>query len=101
MEPKGIIMNKLKLNYIVDFLMFISFLITGVSGIVASVFVPGGHPQAGKQLFLGISRHVWMDVHGFAGYTFIILVFVHLILHWNWISQMTKNLFKSNQNKAE
>jgi len=94
-------MNKLKLNYVVDLLMLISFLVTGISGIIASVFVPGGFPQAGKQLFLGISRRVWMDMHGIAGYMVIILVFVHLILHWNWIHQVTKIMFKSNQNKAE
>lgn len=94
-------MNKLKFNYIVDFLLLISFLVTGLTAIIASVFLPGGFSRAGQQIFLGLTRHAWLDVHGWAGYIVIILVFVHLVLHRTWIAQVTKIFFKREQQQKQ
>lgn len=90
-------MNKAKFNYLIDFLLFISFLITMFSGLIVFIFLPGGFPQAGQQVFFDISRRSWIDIHHTAGISTIILIFMHLILHWGWVSQMTKSLFKSDQ----
>jgi hypothetical protein len=56
--------------------------------------LPGGFPQAGRQLFSGIIRRDWIDIHNIAGIITIFLVLVHLILHGKWMLQTTKSLFR-------
>lgn len=90
-------MNRLKINYLVDLLMVIAFLITAISGLILFLFLPGGFPRAGQQLCLAITRRGWIVIHNFAGVIVIILVLLHLILHWNWIIQVTKSWFKTDR----
>lgn len=87
-------MNKAKINYIVDFLMFLSFLVTAVTGLVIFFFLPSGVKQGGYQEFLGIIKGTWSTVHDWAGIVMLVFVLIHFILHWKWIITMTKNLFK-------
>ncbi|MEM4153001.1 MAG: DUF4405 domain-containing protein [Candidatus Pacearchaeota archaeon] len=86
-------MEKVKLNYIIDFLMAIFFIITAITSLVIFFFLPSGIPHGGNQMFLGITKREWLSVHNNSGIIFIVLVIVHFILHWNWIISMTKNIF--------
>jgi hypothetical protein len=45
---------------------------------------------------LGIARHVLVDVHNWSGAILIALIIVHLILHWDWIVRMTKDILFGN-----
>ncbi|MEA3342655.1 MAG: DUF4405 domain-containing protein [archaeon] len=87
-------MNKAKMNYFVDILMGFSFLITAVTGLILFFFLPGGVSHGRYQLFMEITKGTWLTVHNWAGIVIIILVIIHFILHWNWMVDMTKNLFK-------
>lgn len=78
-------MNRGKINYWIDVGLFISFLIVALSGIIK--FPGWGLYQVFG--FNNISR--W---HDWSGIALVILVFLHLILHWNWIVGMTKNIFR-------
>jgi len=89
-------MNKPKVNYVIDFLAFISFIITALSGLVIKFFMPSGVRQGRFQEFLGVQKGAWSEVHDFFGILMIILVLVHFILHWDWIVCITKNILKSN-----
>ena len=91
-------MDRPKLNYIVDFFAFVSFLITAVTGLVIFVFLPSGVRQGRLQEFAGISKGTWGFLHDWAGILLIILVMVHLVLHREWIAGMTKNFFKAKRN---
>ncbi|BFT94116.1 MAG: hypothetical protein MNSN_05290 [Minisyncoccus archaeiphilus] len=42
-------MNKLKINYLVDFIAFISFLVTSVTGLIIFIFLPSGVRQGRLQ----------------------------------------------------
>ena len=86
-------MDKVKRNYWIDILMFISIAITAVTGIVLFIILPSGK-RSGWETFLGITKAIWVDVHTWAGLIFIALVLIHLILHWKWILAMTKNFFR-------
>ncbi|MEM4703412.1 MAG: DUF4405 domain-containing protein [Candidatus Pacearchaeota archaeon] len=86
-------MEKAKLNYIIDFLMVISFIVTSITALIIFFFLPSGIPRAGHQIFLGTTKRAWSSIHNWSGIIFIILVIIHLILHWNWIISMTKNIF--------
>jgi hypothetical protein len=87
-------MNKTKLNYIVDVVLGLSFLAAAITGLVLFFFLPGGVRQGRLQEFLGVIKETWSGVHTWAGIAMIVLSVVHLILHWNWIMCMTKSLLK-------
>lgn len=39
------------------------------------------------------SRLLWVGIHKWAGFTLSILVIFHVMLHWNWLLQMTRRYF--------
>ena len=86
-------MNKNKLNYTIDFLLSVSFIVLAVSGLAIFFFLPSGVRQGGFQEFFGIEKNVWTDVHNWSGIIFILLILLHFILHWQWVVCMTKNIF--------
>lgn len=90
-------MNKMKTNYIIDFLAFVSFVITAVSGLAIKFFMPSGVRQGRFQEFLGIQKGVWSQIHDWSGIILIVFVIIHLILHWDWIVCMTKSIFQSDK----
>jgi len=90
-------MNKSKLNYIIDFLALVSFLITAVSGLAIKFFMPSGVRQGRFQELLGIQKGNWSQIHDWFGILLIIFVAIHLILHRDWIVCMTKNIFNSDK----
>ena len=87
-------MNKSKINYIVDFLAFVSFITTALSGLAIKFFMPSGVRQGRLQEFLGIQKGIWSEIHNWSGILLIIFVLIHLILHWDWIVCMTRNIFQ-------
>ncbi|PIN70616.1 hypothetical protein COV93_00730 [Candidatus Woesearchaeota archaeon CG11_big_fil_rev_8_21_14_0_20_43_8] len=91
-------MDRPKLNYVVDILMGISFLISAVTGLIMFFFLPSGVKQGRYQIFLGITKDAFGNVHSYAGIAMALFVLLHFILHWNWIVCMTKNiLFKKTK----
>ncbi len=90
-------MNKLKINYLVDFIAFISFLVTSVTGLIIFIFLPSGVRQGRLQEFIGITKEVWNFIHIWAGILMLVLVIIHLILHWDWIVFTTKKVFGNNK----
>ena len=88
------IMGKSKINYFVDLLMLISFIINAITGLIIFFFLPLGVRKGGYQEFLGIIKQNWVDVHNWSGFLLIIFVAIHLILHWNWFVRMTKSLIQ-------
>lgn len=89
-------MNRDKLNFLVDFLAFISFLAVAKTGLIIFFFLPGGVRQGGYQEFFGITKASYTAIHDLSGIIFVILVIVHLILHWQWIVGNLKNIFKKS-----
>lgn len=90
-------MNKSKLNYIIDFLALISFLVASISGLAIKFFMPSGVRQGRFQEFLGIQKGIWLEIHDWSGIFLIIFVITHLVFHRDWIICMTKSIFKSNK----
>lgn len=83
-------MEKSKLLYWTDVGLGISFVITFITGVVKfRAFLP---------LFFWTYRifppRQMAFIHDWFGFLMGVFVLIHLILHWNWIVAMTKNLFK-------
>jgi len=79
-------MNRAKLNYIIDAILGILFLIVFITGVV-------------KLPILNLHEVIPMQqttmLHDVSGVLFGVFIIIHLILHWNWIVSMTKNIFRS------
>ena len=90
-------MEKAKINYWIDMIMGIAFLIAFVTGIIKW---PGLMLKLGVNIknlnFGAISR-----AHDFSGLVMSILVFVHLAMHWKWLFVMTKRIFKRSKKSEE
>ncbi|MDD2730973.1 MAG: DUF4405 domain-containing protein [Candidatus Portnoybacteria bacterium] len=91
---------KTKINLIIDISAFVCFLVSGFAGIILWQILPsgngfrGGRSDSVEDLFWGLYRHQWNDVHIYSGLILVALVLLHLILHWNWIKNIPK-LFKT------
>jgi amino acid transporter len=82
-------MDRSKLNYIIDALMFIAVIAIGIVGLLLGFVIPTGEaPQSEKYLW-GLHRHDWGNLHLCLSLTFLALFIIHIILHWPWIRTTT------------
>ena len=89
-------MDKARLNYWIDVLLLVAFVISAVSGFVLKFAFVSAQPGVGRSiLFLGTSKMMWLPWHSVSSIVMTVLVMVHLELHFNWLKIMTKALFKS------
>jgi hypothetical protein len=74
-----------RINYMVDFVIFISFIALNLSGLMISKFV--------LQKLGIILPHggTWKQIHALAADVTVYLVSLHFALHWNWVAAMIKN----------
>ncbi len=75
-------MNKAKVNYWVDVVTALAFILSAVSGIVFLFPINGS-------TVLGIAYNIWDQIHTWGSLLMLAGVLVHLILHWKWIVVMT------------
>ncbi len=83
--------NKVKLNLLLDILMFIHMLpIIGIGFLIKSVLVPGyernsiyGHDV--ELYFCGIDRHQWGTIHFLFSLVLIFLLGLHIVFHWKQV----------------
>jgi cytochrome b subunit of formate dehydrogenase len=83
-------MNRSKLNYWVDIGLLITFLLSAITGIFK---FPMWTNFFGF-IFQIIPHRLLSKIHDWSGLVMVLLVLVHLIMHWRWIVAMTKNIFK-------
>jgi hypothetical protein len=88
-------MNKAHLNYFIDLLMLIVGSIVAITGVLKLPIL--------KSIYQTLNVRTITQLHDISGIIIIILVIIHLALHWTWIVSMTKSIFKrkvktNNQN---
>ena len=78
--------------------MFLLALFQAVSGFLMWLVIPSGGYKGGRgeeladPTFLW-SRHTWIDIHDWTAVALLVLIIIHIILHWKWIVYMTKKVF--------
>lgn len=98
-------MNKSRINYLLDMVIGLAFLLAAGTG-VAFLFLGEGGYQGGRNAayavtLLGLSRHTWTDLHTWASLVMIAGVVVHFILHWKWIVCVTRQWFPARPRHQE
>jgi hypothetical protein len=85
--------KNIKIKFYLDLIMSITLLITALTGIInLIIFILGDDVHK----FLGLKPDNWIIIHGTFAIATVALIFVHLILHKNWIVFTSKKLFEKN-----
>lgn len=85
-------MSRLLTNFLIDVLMFVATAVMSVSGLVIKLILPRRglmHHGVGAPIdFLGLERFVWRDIHIWSGVALLLLLVLHIVLHWSVISSL-------------
>jgi len=76
-----------RLNYIVNFLLFLGFITVITSGLAISRSVL---PAFGLQID---ASRTWRGIHNLSANLTLLLVAVHFALHWSWVKNTFTRLF--------
>jgi len=77
-------MNKNERNFWLDWMMFIVFSITVVSGFLLWLVIPNSNTS----VFAGIDRAVWLAFHVGSGFLGLLGVIIHIVWHWDWLKAL-------------
>ncbi len=83
-------MERGRVNHFIDVLMLLAFMTLFTTGIIK-------FPRLLPSLGIGYGRLPMSTislVHDYAGLTLGILIILHFLLHWRWMWNMTKSLFR-------
>jgi cytochrome b subunit of formate dehydrogenase len=87
-------MKRWKINYWIDVLLILCLIFVSVTGLVLMFGFTSGEPGVGRNVsFMGTSKTIWLPWHNIFGFGMIILMFIHLILHWDFMRDQFKQLF--------
>jgi hypothetical protein len=81
-------MDKPKLNFVIDATMFLCLMAMAGLGFLMKYVLPAGRDVRAKYgsnlalSWLGWDRHDWGDIHLYLAFALLILLVVHVILHW-------------------
>jgi len=101
-------MKRSTLNFIIDTLSFLLLVALACTGSIIKYILPPGTGGRGRLLHEGrgtehikqlwsMTRHEWGDIHFSLAAAFIILMAVHIVLHWTWIKSYAKSLLRGSR----
>jgi len=82
-------MDRSTLNYFIDLLMLIDFIILFSTGLIK---FPGVLLYLGVTQVIGMSTSFISNLHDWAGITLGCLIIIHILLHLGWFWAKTKRL---------
>ena len=92
----------LKTNIIIDLAMFLAMAVTSISGIVIKIIAPlrrVAHEEWVRDAaswVLSCGRRMWGKIHLWAGVVLLVLLVLHIILHWSAIDSFFKKHIASS-----
>lgn len=99
------IIKKAKYNFILDALMLLCMsLVAGIGFLMKYMLVPGSERwiKYGRNVdltFLGMGRHEWGSIHLFSACLGLGLLFLHILLHTQWIIATCKKIAAGRKRK--
>jgi cytochrome bd-type quinol oxidase subunit 2 len=88
-------MKKADWQYLVDVLLFVCLGGMTLIGILLGLVIPTGHVSfESSKYFLGLHRHQWGNIHAYLSIAFVVLIIIHLVLSWKWVTAKTSQIFK-------
>ncbi len=91
MENKRGVSSLTRNNWIMDAGLFLTALVTVLSGIYF-LFLPDGGFMGGRNPWYGVRilflRETWEWLHTWIGLGMVLIAIVHIIFHWKWVKSM-------------
>ena len=97
--------HRARINYVVDVAIGLGFLISAASGMILFFAGTSGGYQGGRNpsyvtAVAGMSRELWKDLHTWSSIVMAVGALGHLLLHWNWLVCMTRNIFRKKRKQV-
>lgn len=80
--------SRTNLGRFLNALLWLAFCGMAGTGVLLDVRLPPGSHGGGGLSAMGWGRHDWGALHTWLAYAFLVLVAVHLVLHWRWFWQV-------------
>lgn len=77
--------NKFSVNILVDIAILIAMMLVSYSGLALQV-----RRTSLSWLALGYHRHFWRDIHIYAAVVLLLLLALHVLLHWSMVDAFFK-----------
>ena len=97
-------MTKARKYWILAIVMAVLSVIEGVTGFVLWLGFPEGGGGAGKlyggirnMTYWGVTKHTWIDIHDWVAVALVVIVVIHIAVHWKWIVRVGKTVFNRNK----
>ena len=88
-------MKKSNLITLIDISALISFIFVVSTGVLMRYVLP---PRSGQSIeILGMSRHEWGDIHFYITFIFLVILSIHLLLHWKFFLHVFQKGIKSSE----
>ena len=102
-------MRLVTVNATVDLLALIAFIPTFFTGAVLLWVLPSGNGgflgrggfSSGANVFLGVNRQIWVNVHDVWSMLFTLLLVLHLVLHWRYFRNIDRCFRAKNKEKCQ
>jgi hypothetical protein len=99
--------RRVTVNFLVDIFGFVVFLfLVGTGVIIKYILEPGtgGGLRGGRgggevETFLSLRRHEWGTIHFWISVIFVVIVVVHILLHYKWIKAYLQNVWFAGRKK--
>jgi hypothetical protein len=97
-------MSRGTLNFILDLVSFLNLSGLIFTGFIMKYILPPGTGGLGRILHGGngrginvkelwsMTRHEWGSIHFYLAVVFVVLMVIHIILHWTWIKCYVKSV---------
>ncbi len=86
--------TKFKWRVFTSFMMFFSFAVEAITGIILYIVPPGRVANWTNWKLLGLSKAQWQSWHTLFGYLFIIIAILHIIYNWKSLIYYLKSKLK-------
>jgi hypothetical protein len=93
-------MSKAKFLFGLAIMALVTFLIQAISGFVLWLVLERGEGNgSGKGLgrlgnedtFIW-ARHTWIDIHDWTAVALLVIIAIHIFMHWRWLYNQLKSL---------
>jgi len=83
-------MSRNRLNLVVDLLAYLAMAGLIATGIILHFRLP---PHSRSDAMLGLTRHEWGSIHFYTALSLLVLMVLHIVLHWKWVTHTFAALF--------
>jgi hypothetical protein len=83
-------MSRNRINCLVDVLAYLAMAGLAATGVIVRFRLPAG---SGSDAILGLTRHEWGGIHFWIAMALLVLMAIHVALHWTWVTRTFGALF--------